>query len=313
MKSTRFLLHASLILTSFGMGSLACSSGEPQEQEKPAIAEAPAEAPAQEGDRPPPAAAEPVEEPVAANLPVPAPETPPEAVEKSPAPEKTPATEKKPKPTARAVAPTSGKESPAPPAPPQAAAVPEPTPAAKAVVSAGTERTFLIREDGPSRVSFASDAPLEKINGSSGKVSGSVSVDPDNLAKVSGRLEVPVASLNTGLALRDEHLHSDKWLDAKGHPKIVVEITGVDGATKLEPNKATNLKLRGRITLKGITRPLVATAVVKRVPQAGGDVLQAKSQFTVKLSAHNVSIPAIVKMKVAEEIKVNATIEAVAR
>src|SRR4249920_2317730 len=49
-----------------------------------------------------------------------------------------------------------------------------------------------------SRIQFVSDAPLERTTGTSSTVNGSVTIDPTNLATVSGRITVPVTSLHTG-------------------------------------------------------------------------------------------------------------------
>lgn len=320
-------LLPALLLSPLALG---CQETPASESEAPAEPIAPAEPPKADEAPAQPAPSEPDPAPSPEETAKPS-DPPPAAeakVQEKPAPEvPTPAaTPKKPKAESATQPLAKGESKPA--APKHAlsdkpasdgtgtASTTPPTERAETAPSAGSAaaaKTFHVREGGPSRIAFASDAPLEKISGSSGKIGGAVTFDPNDLSKASGRIEVPVATLNTGLALRDEHLHSDKWLDAKKHPTIVFEILAVEGAPKLEANKPTKLKVRGRLTVHGVTRPKVATAVVKLVPHAGGDVLQTKAQFTVKLGDHDVAIPAIVKMKVAEDIQVNATIEAVAR
>ncbi len=57
-------------------------------------------------------------------------------------------------------------------------------------------------------------------------MSGFTVVDADGNV-VGGEWWVPVASLKTGIPLRDEHLHGGDWLDAENHPHIKVRLTEV--------------------------------------------------------------------------------------
>ena len=81
---------------------------------------------------------------------------------------------------------------------------------------------------GRNSVTFKSAAPLEDITGTSNKITGYISFDPNNPDKGGhGKLTVPVASLNTGIPMRDEHLQGAEWLDAGTYPEITLEITKV--------------------------------------------------------------------------------------
>ena len=87
-------------------------------------------------------------------------------------------------------------------------------------ISQADATTLHVRNDGKSRVTFVSDAPLETMTGKSSKVTGSVTLDPADISKTQGSFKVPVVSLRTDNDLRDEHLQGDGWLDAKKNPKI---------------------------------------------------------------------------------------------
>ena len=68
---------------------------------------------------------------------------------------------------------------------------------------------------GRNKVTFRSKAPLEDIVGTSNQITGYLVFDPNNPQQGGrGELTVPVASINTGIPLRDEHLQSADWLDA---------------------------------------------------------------------------------------------------
>lgn len=187
-------------------------------------------------------------------------------------------------------------------------------------LAAAQSRTFTIRDDGGSRVQFLSDAPLETTTGVTSLVSGELTVDPANLAAARGRIAVQIASIRTGIDLRDEHLRSPMWLDATQFPQAALEITAVEGATALRPDQAQHVRIRGHFTLHGHTHDIVAEAQVRFVPatdatraaHVDGDALRGQATFSIRLSDYGVSIPSVVQLKVANEIEVNITIRAVA-
>ncbi len=191
---------------------------------------------------------------------------------------------------------------------------------ALAAPAAAQPRTFTIRDDGGSRIQFVSDAPLETITGVSSHVTGEVAFDPADLSSARGTVRVRVASLRTGIDLRDEHLRGDGWLGAQRFPDATLEVTRVEGAQSLSPNHPTTARVHGRFTLHGVTREVVSEATVRLIPfseelraaRVDGDVLRVQASFRVRLTDHGVSIPLPVRLKVANEIEVNVNLRAVA-
>lgn len=181
-------------------------------------------------------------------------------------------------------------------------------------------RQFRIRNDGGSRIQFISDAPLETITGVSSHVTGDVQLDPSNVGAMRGTVRVRVASIRTGIDLRDEHLRSDNWLNAGRWPNAEFEITRVEGASRLQPNQVANIRITGNFSIHGVTREITANARVRYIPLTDemranhieGDVLRAHASFRLRLTDFNVSVPLPVRLKVANEIRVNVTIRAVA-
>ena len=165
-----------------------------------------------------------------------------------------------------------------------------------------------------SRIQFVSDAPLERITGTSTTVTGSLTVDPANLASVSGSVRVPITSIRTGDDLRDEHLHGDGWLDAAASPDAVFEITSVEGATSLTPNEVVNVTLHGRFSIHGHTHDITARAQVRYLPAEGDSpaLIRAQARFSVELPDYGVSVNPLVRLKVSDHIEVNVTIRATA-
>lgn len=173
--------------------------------------------------------------------------------------------------------------------------------------AAAQPRTFKI---GPgSQVQFVSDAPLERISGSTSKVSGEVRVDPAAPRAARARISVPVASIRTNNDLRDEHLRSDNWLDAASYPHIEVVVTDVTGIDELIPDKSQEAMVTARLTVHGVTQDVSTRARVRlslaSTTRQEGDALRVQASFVVKLGNHKVSIPSIVSLKVSPNIQVN--------
>ncbi|MEZ4286828.1 MAG: YceI family protein [Polyangiales bacterium] len=181
---------------------------------------------------------------------------------------------------------------------------------------------YRIKDDGGSRISFASDAPLETITGVSSDVGGDLSIDPQDPSKTTGKVRVKTASIKTGVELRDEHLRGDGWLDSERFPFSYFEITKVSGAKQLKANKDTKVTVEGKFTLHGVTKEVKTVANVKWIPFTDdmkgtpgitGDIVRVKSSFTIKLTDYGVSVPSLVRLKVANEIKIDVDLRASAK
>ena len=163
--------------------------------------------------------------------------------------------------------------------------------------------------NGNGKATFVSDAPLETMTGKTDKVTGSLTVDPGDISTTTGSFKVPVKSLRTGNDLRDEHLQGDGWLDAKKNPYIHFEITevvlGKKGSKELKQGKDTKVQVKGKFTAHGITQPVTAKGTVSW----SGAAIAIKASFPVLLTAHEISVPSIVRLKVANEIQVSVDLK----
>lgn len=166
---------------------------------------------------------------------------------------------------------------------------------------------FRVSEEA-SRVLFQSEARLETFNGVAEKVRGEIRLDPANLEGASGRVSVDVRSMKTGIKLRDEHLQSSNWLDAERYPEIVFTLDRITGASALRDKEEVSLRLEGKFSLHGVTKPLKVDAKA-RYDAAKNEVVFL-TRFKVKLEDHGISIPTLVALKVAREITIRATIVA---
>lgn len=151
-------------------------------------------------------------------------------------------------------------------------------------------------------VVFTSSAPLEEFQGVTDRIDGYVLLDGEGVREVRSPtgtqvyFEVELASLDTGIALRDRHMRDD-YLEVDEHPYAafrgeVVAIVG-DGAS-------FQVEADGTFTLHGIERPQRLRCRV--TPDAGS--LQVGCRFQVRLEDHGIPIPRLMFMKLAEETEV---------
>ena len=145
---------------------------------------------------------------------------------------------------------------------------------------------------GKNQIQFVSAAPMEEIHGTASEISGELKLDPKNVEGMTGQIEVQVANMETGIKKRDEHLHSEDWLDVKQFPVIAFEITGLKDVTvKADKEKAAIVGTAvGNFLLHGVTKdleiPFEATYLLaseKTKKRAPGDLFVVKGAFQIAL------------------------------
>lgn len=149
-------------------------------------------------------------------------------------------------------------------------------------------------------ITFVSEADLETIHGVTHSVSGKVKVAADGTT-ASGTLTVPVHSLRTGIAKRDEHLRSDAWLDAARFSQIRLQLLGAK-----EGKDGKTWSYTARVTIKGVTKDIKTSARVRAIPDrlgkalGGGSWVRVRSSFQVTLSDFGIKIPQRIGAKVSK-------------
>lgn len=156
-----------------------------------------------------------------------------------------------------------------------------------------------------------SETAIENFTGITRKVSGSIVFDPAARTG-SGSIVVNGASIDTGNALRNEHMRSKDWFNFDGTPEIRFVTTAVRNIS------GERYQISGNLTLNGVTKAVSAEGTVRLTTsnqvtqQIGlkGDVLALNVRFTIKLSDFNVKHPAIGAGRVNDELTI--TLRAVA-
>jgi polyisoprenoid-binding protein YceI len=150
-------------------------------------------------------------------------------------------------------------------------------------------------------VTFESQADFENILGSTNTLSGTAKIDMDG-GRGSLSLEVPVASLKTGIDSRDGHLRSPMWLDADQYPSITFS---ADQVKKLDEN---NWEASGAFTAHGKSKDMTVVADVRPIPAGAakaagleaGDWVKVTATFSVNLSDFGVKVPDQLAGKVSD-------------
>lgn len=179
-------------------------------------------------------------------------------------------------------------------------------------------RTFQINDEkGRDHVSFTSDAPIELIEGKTSKITGSLTIDDsfDLTKPVSGKFDVDLASIDTGIPLRNEHMR-DNFLETKANPKATFVLKSlIDPPKKLVAGQKTSLKAIGDFSLHGKTVSKtvpVEVLYMSRCPatetkREGCDIIQVKAVFNVPFKDHAIKRPEIVFQKLADTVIVTAS------
>ena len=170
-------------------------------------------------------------------------------------------------------------------------------------------------------VSFTSDAPIELIVGRTNKISGKVTIDDSldlNKKPLEASFTVDLASIDTGIELRNEHMR-DNFLQTKTYPTATFVLKTLQGkAVTLKPGQKVKLMALGSFTVHGKTVQKVVPVEVTYLKKCGitekimpgCDLLQIRANFDVKFQDHGIQRPEIVFQKLADTVIVSVAASA---
>jgi polyisoprenoid-binding protein YceI len=78
----------------------------------------------------------------------------------------------------------------------------------------------------------------------------------------------------------------------------------VEGAAALKPGEAAEVKVKGKLTMHGVTRDETATAKVRSTDKG----VKVQATFKVSLPNYKVAVPSLVRLKVNDEIQLNVSL-----
>lgn len=92
---------------------------------------------------------------------------------------------------------------------------------------------------------------ITNVKGVFDRFKGTVVIDEADVTKSKVNVSIEIASVNTNIGKRDEHLRSSDFFDAAKYPVMTFE------STRVEKVGADRAKVTGNLTIKGVTRPVV--------------------------------------------------------
>jgi polyisoprenoid-binding protein YceI len=90
-----------------------------------------------------------------------------------------------------------------------------------------------------------------KVRGRFGNWTAKLQLDDADLTNSSVEVEIDVASIDTGVGDRDNHLRSSDFFDAGTHPKITFK------SSKVEKTGEGRYAAHGQLTIRDVTRDIV--------------------------------------------------------
>jgi hypothetical protein len=149
------------------------------------------------------------------------------------------------------------------------------------------------------KVSFNSDAPLEKIEANNSKASSVLDI-------ATGQMEFSVLmkAFEFEKALMQEHFN-ENYVESTKFPKSIFK-GKVDNISdvKFDKDGSYPVKVSGNLTLHGVTKPVTTNGTI----EVKNGKIAAVSAFSILLKDYNIEIPKLVEGKVANEVKIKVNV-----
>lgn len=168
--------------------------------------------------------------------------------------------------------------------------------------SPAAAQEFHVDANAPRQVVFVSSTTLDEFEGVTTRIDGFVLLDGGGVRASSdlgeSRLyfEVDLASLDTGISLRNRHMR-ENYLETDEHPYATFD-AGVDRIETLEDGRF-GVTATGDFSAHGVARRRTLTC--EAVPE--GEGYRVECVFPVLLQDHGISIPRLMFMKLAPEVR----------
>jgi polyisoprenoid-binding protein YceI len=195
-----------------------------------------------------------------------------------------------------------------------------------ATVAEAEELRFALNEDPRDELTFTSRAPLESITGRASKIRGSITIpNPAELlgASVDAWFEVDLTTIDTGIALRNEHMRG-RFLETSTYPTATLKLNevtsavvaddtrpdGVRSVDALELGVPTRVSAHGSFRLHGQEREIVLedltiTHVDESESTRGvrpGSLLSIEGSFVLRLGDYNIERPRGLIMRLSDKV-----------
>lgn len=150
------------------------------------------------------------------------------------------------------------------------------------------------------KVFFKSEATLELIQARSNKLRGAI--DPTNNSFAWTVETSSFSGFNS--PLQREHFN-ENYMESNKYPKVSFAGKIIEKVDFQTPGKYT-IRAKGKLIAHGVEQERIIRSELEIID---GNRIRVRSQFTVPLTDHNISIPHIVHQKIAEEVSLNIDAE----
>lgn len=152
---------------------------------------------------------------------------------------------------------------------------------------------------------------VSTVRGQFREYRGTVTIDPTDFTRSSFEGEIDVASIDTGVAQRDDHLRNSDFFDAPNHPKILFK------STRVEAKGDNEYVVHGDITIRGVQKPIALAVEFHGTSKNpwGKTVSGLSARTTINRKDFGVSYNALLEaggVAVSEKVKIELEAEFVA-
>ncbi len=161
-------------------------------------------------------------------------------------------------------------------------------------INTGAGRPDAVYKLSSGSIQFRSDAPLELIKASSDELTGLFDSDKKQFA-----FRIKVASFKGFNGLLQKEHFNENYMETSLYPNADFQGKLIEDIDFNVPG-IYNIRAKGNLTVHGVTQE----RIIKIEMTIKNKAISVKSNFTVLLADHNITIPKVVHEKLASEIKV---------
>lgn len=178
----------------------------------------------------------------------------------------------------------------------------------------GAWRTYLSDDPvGRDFVRIESKAPLESMLTRTNKIKGEIKLNPDDILQdPQATFYVDLTSLDTGIALRNEHMRAEGFLNTAKYPTATFTLKKITKRTRMlvpvTMEKEVTASGEGELDFHGVKKTIPVQLTVKSIAgnkdtamRLPGDLLHVQAKFVIKLDQFGVVVPDMAKLKIAND------------
>jgi polyisoprenoid-binding protein YceI len=168
--------------------------------------------------------------------------------------------------------------------------------------------TYQVGQGGKNVVEFHAEDTYDSFDGRTNKVTGIICADPAKPSAATVELKIDMASLDTGVSLRNREMR-ELYLETSKYPTATFKSASVTAPDSIGPNQPTDIKVTGDFTLHGVTKQMTIPVRVVLIPDGR---IHATSLFTVKMPDFGIKVPKNILVTVDDQVPVRLDVWAVA-